>query len=93
MTQTCILLLCVAFFALIDAQPKTALSRDSKKSSEFIKLNDPLFEQLFIIKMKKSLDHVAKLKRSNVPPVKIIDPPRRCHFLGTCSLEIPPSTI
>nr|ACF20993.1 secreted protein [Hydra oligactis] len=70
MSRICILLLCVAFFALIDAQPTLNRLGDSKKNSAFIKLNDPSFVQSVLNKIKKPLDKVKNLIKNNDVPSK-----------------------
>nr|ACF20999.1 secreted protein [Hydra vulgaris] len=70
MTRICIFLLCVAFFALIDARPKNARLRDSKKNSELIKLDDRLLERKLINKAKIPLDQVKSHIKSDTSSKK-----------------------
>nr|XP_047142404.1 uncharacterized protein LOC124816747 [Hydra vulgaris] len=66
MTRVCVFLLCVAFFALIDARPKTAQLKDSKKSSELVKLNDPSLGQKIINRIKKPFEHVINSLKNGI---------------------------
>ncbi|XP_012561872.1 uncharacterized protein LOC100198341 [Hydra vulgaris] len=70
MTRICIFLICVAFFALIDARPKIARLRDSKKNSELIKLNDQSLGQKLINKAKIPLDQVKSPIKSDTSSKK-----------------------
>nr|ACF20997.1 secreted protein [Hydra vulgaris] len=66
MTRICIFLLCVAFFALIDARTKNAGLRDSKEiNSEHIKLNEQTLKQKLINKEKINFDQVNKPIKSD----------------------------
>nr|ACF20996.1 secreted protein [Hydra vulgaris] len=85
MTRVCVFLLCVAFFALIDARPKTARLKDSKKSSELVKLNDPSFGQKIINRIKKPFEHVINSLKNGITSKKETKPPRRCYLNGYCS--------
>nr|ACF20994.1 secreted protein [Hydra oligactis] len=82
MAQFCILLLCVAFLALIDAQPTLARPGDSRNS--FIKLNDPSLGKKLLNKIKNPVSDVNDLiKHNDIPKKKEMECNKmKCGLIG-----------